>query len=370
MDCQRIVGSLCLLLLAPGCVELEGSRPEGSLDRANSGIDVADYLLLDCEGPSRANRVGSQVKFTIPMGSDGERARFVIMKSTDGTGFEEWAVDDDWFYIRRDTTWAYENPAQPGDWCDTQCGENGPSNCAKRWAGDSGDWVYTIYHEPGDYGRPARWLPRTLDLGVGQSTTFTTTMAIQAERTSGCDPCWTNFSSPSVDRTVEATLLPSWEGFDDVLRLRVLAGPGAGERYYYGRGRGWIGFNSWVAEPAPVEGTAVPALTCGGYLPAEICSWVDGDGEVEPAPPAPAPEEPPAPAPEDPPPPTADGQCPCLHGTTAGGEPISNFCHYPPGTDPDCGMLAPGGYCDPNGDGSFGDADWLTGWAEYQDRCG
>ncbi|MCA9649440.1 MAG: hypothetical protein KC501_05995 [Myxococcales bacterium] len=274
MDCQRIVGSLCLLLLAPGCVELEGSRPEGSLDRANSGIDVADYLLLDCEGPSRANRVGSQVKFTIPMGSDGERARFVIMKSTDGTGFEEWAVDDDWFYIRRDTTWAYENPAQPGDWCDTQCGENGPSNCAKRWAGDSGDWVYTIYHEPGDYGRPARWLPRTLDLGVGQSTTFTTTMAIQAERTSGCDPCWTNFSSPSVDRTVEATLLPSWEGFDDVLRLRVLAGPGAGERYYYGRGRGWIGFNSWVAEPAPVEGTAVPALTCGGTCPPRsVAGW-------------------------------------------------------------------------------------------------
>jgi hypothetical protein len=32
-------------------------------------------------------------------------------------------------------------------------------------------------------------------------------------------------------------------------------------------------------------------------------------------------------------------------------------------------MTAPGGYCDPNGDGSFADADWVRGYVEYHQRC-
>lgn len=28
-----------------------------------------------------------------------------------------------------------------------------------------------------------------------------------------------------------------------------------------------------------------------------------------------------------------------------------------------------GGYCDPNGNGEFSDADWVRGWQEYQAAC-
>ena len=35
-----------------------------------------------------------------------------------------------------------------------------------------------------------------------------------------------------------------------------------------------------------------------------------------------------------------------------------------------CPMTAPGGYCDPDGDGDLGDADWVRGWREHHALCG
>jgi hypothetical protein len=45
-----------------------------------------------------------------------------------------------------------------------------------------------------------------------------------------------------------------------------------------------------------------------------------------------------------------------------------NYCQHLPST-PGCPMTFPGGYCDPNGDGSYGDGDWNLGWYEYQGYC-
>lgn len=42
-----------------------------------------------------------------------------------------------------------------------------------------------------------------------------------------------------------------------------------------------------------------------------------------------------------------------------------NICSNQPNTA-GCGPTAPGGYCDPNGDGNFSDADWTRGYNEYQ----
>ena len=56
--------------------------------------------------------------------------------------------------------------------------------------------------------------------------------------------------------------------------------------------------------------------------------------------------------------------CPCKQGDPN----FNNFCHWPPGTA-DCPMTAAGGYCDPNGDQSYDDADWVKGYSEYQASC-
>jgi len=53
--------------------------------------------------------------------------------------------------------------------------------------------------------------------------------------------------------------------------------------------------------------------------------------------------------------------CPCRGD-------VDNYCLYGP-TD-GCDMTQPGGYCDPDGDGDFGDADWVRGWYDFQGRCG
>ena len=55
------------------------------------------------------------------------------------------------------------------------------------------------------------------------------------------------------------------------------------------------------------------------------------------------------------------GPYPCLGG-------VDNFCLYGP-SYPGAPMTHPGGYCDPNGDANFSDADWVRGYNEYQQYC-
>jgi hypothetical protein len=57
--------------------------------------------------------------------------------------------------------------------------------------------------------------------------------------------------------------------------------------------------------------------------------------------------------------------CPCKDGDPN----FNNVCHWPPNT-PNCPPTTPGGYCDPNGDGSYDDGDWQKGFYEYADKCG
>ena len=62
----------------------------------------------------------------------------------------------------------------------------------------------------------------------------------------------------------------------------------------------------------------------------------------------------------------APAVCPC---SEPGVSNMDNFCSHPPST-PGCPMTFPGGYCDPNGDGSFTDGDWVQGYNAYQASCG
>jgi hypothetical protein len=45
-----------------------------------------------------------------------------------------------------------------------------------------------------------------------------------------------------------------------------------------------------------------------------------------------------------------------------------NYCNHGPQT-PGCPMTFPGGYCDPNGNTGYEDADWVRGYNEYQSYC-
>ena len=69
------------------------------------------------------------------------------------------------------------------------------------------------------------------------------------------------------------------------------------------------------------------------------------------------------PPPEEPPPGDPWPTCPCINAPG-----VNNFCHYGP-SYAGCPMTAPGGYCDPNGDGSFAEGNWDQGWYDWQAQC-
>lgn len=238
--------------------------------------DLADYILTNCSTRTAANVVGSEQFFTIPMGVSGGRGRFTVMKSTDGQGFEEWAVDANWFYIRVDSTWAYQNPPGSNNWCDTQCGNSNQYPCRRRWAGESGTYAYTVYHEPGNSAAAARWLPRRVDINGSNATRVSVPMAIKGHGFVGCAYCWTDFESENVTRTVDIRRHASWQSFSDVMEVHVVAGPGTGERYYYARGRGWVGFNNSVAQQNTVNSNTNPNFGCASYTQASVCSAMNG----------------------------------------------------------------------------------------------
>lgn len=99
------------------------------------------------------------------------------------------------------------------------------------------------------------------------------------------------------------------------------------------------------------------AIACGD----PFCEDDSGGESTGEPPEEPPPEEPP---PEEPPPGDPFPSCPCVMQAE-----FTNFCHHGPST-PGCPMTAPGGYCDPNGDGSYDpDANWVQGWTDYQVQC-
>lgn len=279
----------------------------------------------------------------------------MIVKCTIGDGFEEWSVDQEWLRIRTDTTWAYEE-TPGGAWCDVKCGGNEPGTCQQRWNTNPNDprnglnptspWAYTVYQEPGNASVGARWIQRKLSLPAGGATEFTTQMEIKGAQRNSCVACDVNFGTKpgqSVSRTVRARRYSNWNGFTDVVHLTVLSGPGQGEQYFYARGQGWVGFNDRVASQK-VSSNVMPTSSCAGFQQGSICA---ATGQAD--------------TPDSPPPPPPSGTCACRTD-------VDNFCLYP-AKAADCAMTQPGGYCDPNGDGSFNDADWVRGYNEYHAAC-
>jgi len=328
-------------------------------------IDMADYVLPSCASGAPAWQIGSEQFRVVPMGMQGSSGRFVIVKSTDGSGYEEWSVDATWFRIRADTTWAYELPDHT--WCDVKCGTNDASDCQQRWNTNPSDprnglnpsspWAYTVYADPSNTSLGAPVIPRKLQLPMNGTTQFSSSVAIQGARRDTCASCWVNFDSASVGRTVNARRLQTWHGFSDVVELSIASGPGAGEVYDYARGKGWIGFNGNAAS-GQVQTSTLPVSSCAGFQQGSICSATGGSAQ-------PAPTTTPTStttASSNPPPPPPPASCACNPN-------VNNFCLYGANV-PGCAMTAPGGYCDPNGDGNFSDADWVRGYNEYQQQCG
>lgn len=296
--------SLFFSFAAVGCVTEvdDGEAVDRFVDPlGETNIDMADYIIPSCDKASDAWQIGSEQFRVVPMGqAQGGLGRFVIVKSSNGDGYEEWTIESEWLRIRTDTTWAYEE-SPGGAWCDVKCGDNAPGSCQQRWNTNPGDprnglnptspWAYTIYQEAGNPSLGAKWIQRKLSLAVGGTTEFTTQMEIKGAARNSCNACSVNFGTKPgqiVSRTVRARRYSTWNQFTDVVHLTVLAGPGQGEQYYYARGKGWIGFNNRVAS-GRVSSNVTPSSSCAGFNQGSICFATGGAGSSPPPPPPPPP---------------------------------------------------------------------------------
>jgi hypothetical protein len=269
--------------------------PAAAADCTVGTFDLLDYIVPSCSARSTANKVGSDTFFTIPLGISNGRGRFILMKGGDTTGFEEWYVDNEWFYIKLDTTWAWDNTcvgSGDDDWCDTLCGtgNGGCGTCKHRWKQADADdhnvpFAYTVYSTPNDSGKPgARWVMRKVNLPAGQSCEWAPDIAIGAGNWRTCAGCSTNFDSSNVNRRVRVTRVGAWNGFPDVIRLNVVSGPGQDEVYHFAKGVGWVGFGNNVASQTGINDCRFPTMpNCPAY-PAEasFCSAVGRGPEAAP----------------------------------------------------------------------------------------
>jgi len=351
------VGALMELSLS-GCIGAL-DEPSGSGEQhtfSSTTFDLADYMIPSCAsaGPAWSMSNGEQFQVWPASSSDGRGHFFVVKSCNDGASFEEWSVDSQFMRLYRDTTWGFAGKGVwQGQWCDVQCRKDNYAACAKRWLGDQADYAFTVYRGPA--GGPGGPMYRRY---VHDGEVFPTSYSISAARRSSCGPCEANFTGSS-GHTIRVTWHASWRGFADVLELHAIAGAGAGESYLYARGKGWIGFrgigggeNHAVQQsssgPAPVD-------FCGTFSAGSICNHTGGaaSGSTSPSPPS-APSSPSTPQ-------SPQAGCPCRTD-------VDNYCLYGAKTS-GCPMTFPGGYCDPNSDGSFADADWTRGYNEFTGSC-
>lgn len=266
-------------LLSLGCASSVDGDPDAPPASAASAaaarcapgeVDLAAYVLPRCDGPSAPNKgIDGDLLRTFPTASTDGRAHFVVLKSKDGEGLEEWSVDREWLRIYKDTTWAFNPDKQGRLWCDVQCSATNEldGQCKMRWRGDDGAWAYTVYRD--EDGAPgAKWLPRCVKPGKEYTTRF----VVSAGDARSCASCDTNLSGAGA-HTVRISRAAEWNGRFDVVTVEVILGVGQGESYSYGRGLGWVGFHGRPhAEGLHDAASVVPRHACQAYAPADICA--------------------------------------------------------------------------------------------------
>lgn len=446
--------------------------------------DLGHYVIPNCDTPKAYNATGTGMRRFIPMGIDGSgRAHYVYVTSGDGAAFLDFTIDSSYIRFWADASWAHNNhPPAPecggSDYCDEVSGPVGvaTSTCRCLWYHGWGSADY-VFNAPRDYSNQAlgaRFLPRSVYLsGTAETTVSLGNSVTRARRKSDCSSTtsWHSSAPGSYQSSsVAISHYSSYNGFNDVIRVRTVSGPGTGEIFYYAKGSGWVGYQSgsysdWITTAS--SSTPWPNLSCFSYSQGSFCSVVDpngGGGGVgnnaqvltgeSSVPSSLTPYE------------TrqvrvrvkntggttwtagtlyrlgaqtdngvtwsafscggymnnlADGRVYLCNNvapnasydfvfnvtapasgtphlsvkmvrdgvewfgsgaswsiTVGGGNPypncpcsagIDNYCLHSPSTY-GCPMTYPGGYCDPNGNGTFDDADWVLGYYEFQDYCG
>jgi hypothetical protein len=253
--------------------------------------DLAQYAVPSCDTAKswatlRDDGSAGFWRF-VPLGvstTPSSSAHFIYIKSPDAWNFEEYFIDNDAIRLWRDTSWAYQDPPGSTTWCDEWCGSTGSSACKSKYPDPT--VAHFAYMAPRDQINPslgAVRLPRYFD-PVGQNT-FKVNATITGASDDACAPCssWHSGSTTITSQLSHLNSLssPTGQTYTDVILLEITDGAGKGEKTYYARGYGWIGFESgtaheWIKTPAvstldiPLPGTCLSQ----GFAKGSFCGYV------------------------------------------------------------------------------------------------
>lgn len=228
--------------------------------------DMKDYMFHDNQNKANVIAInGSTSNIQVFRAYDVTSDRFYITKNWTGTGatdWEEFTWDGSWIYLVRDTSW------QSNNWCP-----------------GLGETSFELWS--GGRNRGA-WIPRYVQSGISYPTPA---FEIRARREgNGCTIC----DSPSdtnggtTSRTVKADRFASYyfsttgKTLADVIRLTVTSGPGTGEKYYFSKTLGWVGYE----DPTTTNHYLGPANNGNDFAVAVInscpgatgCRWIAAQG--------------------------------------------------------------------------------------------
>jgi hypothetical protein len=303
---QWALGAALLFLAQGACgsntepVEPVAQEELGAATAAASGTyDLANYVIPRCDGPRAYTTSGTGLRRFVPMGVNASgQGRYVYVTSADGSNFLEFTIGARWIRLVTDSSWAHDNLPDklscgnpPTAYCDEVCGPIGvpTSECRCLWwhGAGSADYVVNSPRDAANLNEGARFLPRTVTLsGETETQVALGSSVTRAQRKSNCTECESWHSSPpgtSQASTIAIKHMASYNGYTDVLSVRTVSGPGMGEKFYYARGWGWVGYENasgsytdWITSTSSL--TPGPKLACKNFVRSSICSALGTGG--------------------------------------------------------------------------------------------
>ncbi len=279
--------------------------------------DIAEYMAPSCSAPVDLKfNDPYEVRRYVPVGVRNGEPAWIYAKDAD-KGFEEYTAGRGWIRLWTDTTWAWENQSAPGSFCDETCGAQGvKTSCYHEWDPNSGSptaYAYLAPREAQNPGLGAKFLPRYIPRD-DRAYTYDVSSFLHARKRSDCSACPGNDSwhaSPNTAVTIKAVVkhVDAYRGWSDLIMKVTVAGSGKGDRFWYARGYGFVGFEQLdhnsldmtsidptkvkvssgsFAKSGSVGGTAFPGASraCFGLAQASICQawnppqWIPGGQTV------------------------------------------------------------------------------------------
>jgi hypothetical protein len=255
MKTQRFAFLAAVSLALGGCSAAPGAADDAPVAEAQEALsgkyfyDVAEYLMPSCTTPvDLVFQDPNDTRRFVPTGARHNLSSFITVKDPSGKDFEEYTVGPVGVRLWSDTSWAYENKAYNPPYCDEVCGaQNVPvSACYREWQGTPADYAYAAPRDGTNVNNGAPFLPRYIPRDNALHT-YSTTAYIFAAKRATCDGCngltsWHSSADQPATIKYAVVHMDEYRGWKDVLMKAVTDGPGTGDRFWYARGAGNIGF--------------------------------------------------------------------------------------------------------------------------------